>query len=84
MVGHKHQYGLIRFKHINVCLIGLIGGVGGALPIGGVGGTGVVGGTVPGGGLGGTGVVGGALPVGGVGGAGVAGGRTGILSFYHV
>lgn len=44
----------------------------------------MVGGTVPGGGLGGTGVVGGALPVGGVGGTGVAGGRTGILSFYHL
>lgn len=52
----------------------LIGGVGGALPIGGVGGTGVAGAAVPGG-IGGTGVAGGTLPVGGVGGTGVAGGR---------
>lgn len=48
----------------------LIGGVGGALPVGGVGGTGLAGGTVPVGGLGGTGVAGGALPIGGGGGAG--------------
>lgn len=74
---------------MNVCSSVLPGGVGGALPIGGVGGTGVAGAAVPGGALGGTGVAGGALPVGGVGGTGVAGGRCLVcmkiqeLVFYH-